>query len=175
MQFVVGMVRIPVSIKRPPVISLHKPSKLKVEAFTIEVAHPLSQDQLTQRLTSAESVSRLPDGTDFAVSLVGLFDIAPTSENRLLINCVPVSDSIDHQAFRWCDRLAKMPPKTLPRSQRPLSKLLKRLPEFPTGNVAFDRARRVILDKALLFLWPAIVSTLKLALTQPQPCTSSQA
>lgn len=51
---------------------------------------------------------------------------------------------------------AKKDPKSVPRSMRPFAKLMARLPEQPTGNSAVDSGRRVVIEKNIQAVAPAI-------------------
>ena len=129
--------------------------KKKVEPFTVELAKSLSAAEIEDALGSAYSHTMLPDKSPYSVPLKDLIKLEET-DNPLILKFIPQNDAVDAEAVRWCQALTKLPPKSLPRSQRPIIKLLQKLPPLPTGNVSYDRGRRAVLDQTLSSLWPAI-------------------
>lgn len=127
----------------------------KVESFTVELDKPLSLQDVNRVLENAVCNTVLPDKSPFTVPLAGLLEVEAT-DNPQVFNFTPNRDAIDAQAVKWCQALTKLPHKSLPRSQRPVIKLLQRLPELPTGNAAHDKGRRAIIDQTLFSLWPTI-------------------
>lgn len=127
----------------------------KIEDFTIELTRPLSSGEIGAAMEQAFCHTMLPDKSPFSVPLKDLVSIEQT-DNPLILKGAPNLDAVDEQAVRWCQALTMLPPKSLPRSQRPVIKLLKKLPPLPTGNAAYDRGRRAVLDQTLSSLWPAI-------------------
>jgi hypothetical protein len=145
--------RLPTFNQRDAVFTIT--SKKKVEPFTIDLARAVSAAEIEEAMETAFSHTMLPDKTPYSVPLKALVTFEQT-ENSLVLNCTPEKDAVDAEAVRWCQALTRLPHKSLPRSQRPVIKLLQKLPPLPTGNVAHDRGRRAVLDKTLASLWPAI-------------------
>ena len=138
---------------------------VKIEPFTINLPSPMTQGEIDHVLASAVSRSAIPDRSkpqnlDFEIPLLGVFRVEPAADGAPAVICTPDAEVVDDQAVRWCQALTKLPPKALPRSQRPIIKLLLRLPPKPTGNPAIDKGRRMILDRTLGSLWPALAGAL---------------
>lgn len=68
-------------------------------------------------------------------------------------------DGWDQMSYRYLQHMAeaaRKDPKSVPRSMRPFAKLMNKLPERPTGNGAVDSGRRVVIEKNIQAISPAI-------------------
>ena len=146
---------------------MSNPAKLpinKVEPFTIEVSAPTTTEDIRQFLAPEFSCAILPDKSEFLIPLLDAFAVHVDPEAPSVLCFEPNREGIDSHAVRWCQALTLLPPKSLPRSQRPIIKLLKRLPENPTGIPTVDSGRRRILDQTIKSLWPAMLTALSASL-----------
>lgn len=141
----------------------------KIEPFIVNLPRHLSQAEIDHAVSNAVSRSSIPDRTNpqnlsFVIPLARVFKVEADQQGQPQALCTPLPEAIDDEAVRWCQALTQLPPKALPRSQRPIIKLLLRLPPKPTGNTAIDKGRRMILDRMLASLWPALAGALTDAL-----------
>lgn len=134
-----------------------------LEGSELALERAFSQDEAAAVLASCTSVARLPDGTDFAVNLSECVSVT-AGEDGKTVRIAPVAAGMEKVSVRWCQALAAIPHKKLPRSQRPIVKLLQRLPEEPTGVPSIDRGRTAILQGTSRSLWPAMRASLQNAL-----------
>jgi hypothetical protein len=153
----------------------------KVEPFWLELPVLLTEQQIGGALKGVSSEAKLPDGTDFSFPVAKLFSIVPAQQDgKLGVQATPDGDALHAAAVLWCQKLTTLPYKSLPRSQRPIINLLKRLPPEPTGNPAIDRGRKMVLDNTVKSLWVPITSAISAylraaaqnAANQPQGSTS---
>lgn len=150
-------------------INLDNLPTAKIEPFSLDLDRPLSKEEIHAALDAAVCCAFLPSkdkdsAKPFDIPLSGLFRVEPDQAGLAKVQCEPDQDAIDDQAVLWCVAMTKLPPKSLPRTQRPIINILKRLPTKPTGNPSFDKGRRIILDRTNLSLWPAIVDSLSATL-----------
>lgn len=143
----------------------------KIEPFVVNLPRHLNQVEIDRALSAAVSRSSIPDRTNpqnlsFVIPLSRVFKVEADSQGQAQAVCTPLPEEIDDEAVRWCQALTQLSPKALPRSQRPIIKLLLRLPPKATGNPAIDKGRRMILDRTLASLWPALAGALTDALIE---------
>lgn len=85
---------------------------------------------------------------------------APASADDRPVATLTFSDEgWDRMSYLYLQQMAeaaKKDPKSVPRSMRPFAKLMARLPEQPTGNSAVDSGRRVVIEKNIQAVAPAI-------------------
>lgn len=133
----------------------------KVQPFWSPLPAALTEQEISSILSRSVAHARLPDGTDFKIPLAGLFTVTPARQkDQEGVDASPNTEALHKIAYAWCQKLTTLPPKSLPRSQRPVIKLLQRLPEEPTGNPAFDKGRTMILDGTVKGFWVSVTTTM---------------
>lgn len=139
----------------------------KPEAFWVGLPHAVSVEQIQTHMSQAVAQSVLPDKSPFQLPMVNLFSFEVESKNdQPGFKVSPNETALEEQAVRWCQALAALPPKSLPRSQRPIVKLLQRLPENPTGNPAIDQGRHLVLANTVKSLWPSLIQAIEVELSK---------
>ena len=93
-------------------------------------------------------------------SLFSLDITAPDNADDRPVATLTFTDAgWDRMSYLYLQQMAeaaKKDPKSVPRSMRPFAKLMARLPETPTGNSAVDSGRRVVIEKNIQAVAPAI-------------------
>lgn len=130
----------------------------------------LTVSQAQDLIATAVINAKLPNDKMKELPLAGLFTVSPLEqEGRPGLVFSPNRDRFRAVATSWCQSLAALPPKSLPRSQRPMIGILKRLTPEPTGNVAVDRGREMLLDGVIAkSLWASLSSSLVHLLKQKE-------
>jgi hypothetical protein len=142
------------------------PESKGLESFDVQLQAPTSQQQAEHILAGCQSVARLPDGKEF---LINLSEVVSVQALPGKVHVSPSLPALEKLAVRWCQALAAIPYKQLPRSQRPIVKLLQRLPAEPTGIFSVDRGRSLILDRTARALWPAMRASVEKTFASPPP------
>lgn len=141
----------------------------KPDTFWASTPRLLTAAEIAGILSSALAGATLPGGASKSLPLTGLFQVqASHQKGRDGVEVAPDREALHRLAVSWCQTLASLPPKSLPRSQRPMIKILQRLTPEPTGNQALDRGRAMLLDGVVKTLWVPITSALVSALQSPE-------
>lgn len=139
----------------------------KPEAFWVGMRRSVSESEIRTHLQDAVAQSVLPDKSAFQLPLKDLFSFEPEErDGQKGLKVSPNEANLEEQAVRWCQALSALPPKSLPRSQRPIVKLLQRLPEKPTGNPAIDQGRHLVLANTVKSLWPSLTQAVEVELSK---------
>jgi hypothetical protein len=119
----------------------------RLEAFLRE---PVELVSLTRKLQSFPLPEKL-----FSLSI----QAPQTQGDRPVATLTFQPEGWDRFSYEYLQSMAaaaKKDPKSIPRSWRPFSKLMARLPEEPTGNGAIDSSRRVVIEKNIQSVAPTI-------------------
>lgn len=142
-----------------------------VEAANTPISTPLPyQAPTTEQVTRLEAFLRQPlelmamtkkvESFEMPAELFSLEVKAPEAEgDRPLATLTFSEDGWDQMSYRYLQHMAdaaRKDPKSVPRSMRPFAKLMNKLPERPTGNGAVDSGRRVVIEKNIQAIAPAI-------------------
>lgn len=123
------------------------PEKGKGEAFADFMTRDLTTKEIKGWFRTGSRQETTPASTETDI------------EHPEWLELVPDLNEIHAMAYLWCNELSKIPPKNLPRSERPAIGLLQRLPEHPTGNPDHDRARAMVLDSTAKKFWNVITQS----------------
>lgn len=127
----------------------------KIEAFELQVADVGALAKAKRMIEGSSAQTVFPDKTPFSIPLAQVVEVSE-SDKPLVLVITPKLDGLDAQATRWCEGLGKLPPKSLPRSQRPILKILPKVFSPDAVGPMAERGRRMILNEALKSIWPAV-------------------
>jgi len=126
------------------------PTQDQVQRLELFLKQPLELMAMTRKLEKFE----LPENL-FSVSVQ-----APEKEGDRPVAVLTFNEQgWDQMSYRYLQHMAesaRKDPKSVSRSMRPFAKLMNKLPEHPTGNGAVDNGRRVVIEKNIQAISPAI-------------------
>lgn len=142
-----------------------------LETASAPIAAPLPYETpTTEQVARLEAFLRQPLELMAMTKKVELFEMptelfslsvkAPEAEGDRPVATLTFSgEGWDRMSYFYLQHMAeaaRKDPKSVPRSMRPFAKLMNKLPEHPTGNGAIDGGRRVVIEKNIEAISPAI-------------------
>ena len=145
-------------------ISLSSDISFATQPLHVVVPYDIPRDQDKKRFDAAMNapltlVAPTKEAVPFEIP-DGLFSISfEQSGERPVAQVQWTSEGWDRLSYLYLTHMAKQVktnPKSVPRSLRMFAKLMDKLPERPTGNGAVDTSRRIVIERNIEQIGPAV-------------------